>query len=478
MIDNLLLQQRGYGLLLATAFPAAQRRQQNHMKIFGIPVKVEASFLMVLLMATARSSDLSMIAEWGLVVFFSILIHEMGHAFAGRAFGLEPQITLYAMGGVTSWIDNRKEISPSQSIRISLAGPVSGLVLGGLVFLLQPFYKGDSLLVYIVISDLLWINIAWSLFNLLPIVPLDGGHVLESVEEWWRGSRENICSIIISLTVATAVFVWAFTIKSPWIAFLTAWFAWSNASAIIRRIQRRVDQPLEEKLAIARKEMKNENGQALIKLSEEIFAKAKAESVRRQALELLIYGHIYEQDFTEAQKCLHQYRALFGANLYTEGFLLYRKGELEQAAKLLEEAFNKDNSWRTGEMFLHVLLKTNQLERALQLCSQPTLKENAAYCYLCVQAQAFETRQMALAIQIGLQAFEKTSDPIIAYNIGCAFAQQNNLQEAFNWILCAVQNGFNDRALIESDADIAEVRKLPEFERVYRLLAETEEVSV
>jgi Zn-dependent protease len=312
MIDNLLLQQRGYGLLLATAFPAAQRRQQNHMKIFGIPVKVEASFLMVLLMATARSSDLSMIAEWGLVVFFSILIHEMGHAFAGRAFGLEPQITLYAMGGVTSWIDNRKEISPSQSIRISLAGPVSGLVLGGLVFLLQPFYKGDSLLVYIVISDLLWINIAWSLFNLLPIVPLDGGHVLESVEEWWRGSRENICSIIISLTVATAVFVWAFTIKSPWIAFLTAWFAWSNASAIIRRIQRRVDQPLEEKLAIARKEMKNENGQALIKLSEEIFAKAKAESVRRQALELLIYGHIYEEDFTEAQKCLHQYRALFG----------------------------------------------------------------------------------------------------------------------------------------------------------------------
>jgi hypothetical protein len=85
---------------------------------------------------------------------------------------------------------------------------------------------------------------------------------------------------------------------------------------------------------------------------------------------------------------------------------------------------------------------------------------------------------MALAIQIGLQAFEKTSDPIIAYNIGCAFAQQNNLQEAFNWILCAVQNGFNDRALIETDADIAEVRKLPEFERVYRLLAEKEEVSV
>jgi Zn-dependent protease len=446
------------------------------MKIFGIPVKVEASFLMVLLMATARSSDLSMIAEWGLVVFFSVLIHEMGHAFAGRAFGLEPRINLYAMGGVTSWTNNRKEISPSQSIRISLAGPFSGLLLGGLVFLLQPLYHGDSLLIYIAISDLLWVNIAWSLFNLLPIVPLDGGHVLESVEEWWRGRRENIFSTVISLAVSIAVFVWAFAIKSPWIAFLTAWFAWSNASVIIKRIQHRFDQPLQEKLAVARKELKNENGSALIKLSEEVFAKAKSDNLKREAFELLIHGYIYEQDFVEAQKCLHQYKALFGANPHLEGFLLYHKGEFEQAVTLLEKAFSKDNSWRTGKLLLQVLLKTEQVEQALQLCSHPALEQNAAYGYLCVQEYAFETGQMALAVKTGLQGFAKTKEPAIAYNIGCSFAQQNNLQEAFNWILRAVQNGFNDRTLIANDTDIAEVRKLPEFEQIYHLL--TEEVPV
>jgi Zn-dependent protease len=448
------------------------------MKIFGIPVKVEISFMLVLLMASARSFDLSMVAEWGLVVFFSVLIHEMGHAFAGRAFGLEPKITLYAMGGLTSWVDSRKEISPLQSILISLAGPFSGLLLGGLVYLVQLFYHGDSLLTFLAISDLLWVNIAWSLFNLLPIVPLDGGHVLESIEEWWRGRREKLFSTMISLAVSAAVFVWAFSVRYTWIAFLTAWFAWSNVSVVIQRIRQRFDQPLQEKLMVARKEFQDGNDSTLIKVSEEVFAKAKTEDLKRKALDLLIFGYIYERNLVEAQKHLRHYQALFGANLYEECLLFYHQGELEQAAKLLDQAFSRENSLRTGKSLFQAILEAGQLERTLQLCSYLTNEQSAPYCYLCLQESAFQSGQLALAVEIGLQAYEKTKDPGIAYNIGCSFARQNNLQEAFHWILCAVQNGFNDRSHIENDADIVEVRKLPEFEHIYRLIADKEEVPV
>jgi Zn-dependent protease len=448
------------------------------MKIFGIPVKVEASFLFVLFMAMARSSDLSLIAEWGLVVFFSVLVHEMGHAFAGRAFGLEPQITLYAMGGLTSWVDSRKAISPLQSICISFAGPLGGLLLGGLVFLLKPFYAGDSFLIGVAIADLLWVNIAWSLFNLLPIIPLDGGHIVESVEHWWRGKSENLASTIISIAVAAAVCVWAFAAQSLWIAFLTSWFLWSNAAAIIRRIQLRFDQPLEEKLKVAGQELQNGNGKALIKLSEEVFAKARSEPLKREALELLIYGHTLEQDFAEAQKRLHQYKALFGANLYIEGYMLYCKGEYEQAIRLFEEVFDKEKSLGAGRMLFQALLQANRPQQALQLFSQPVFEGRSASFYLHLQNQAFEQREIELAAQLGLQAFEKTKDPIIAYNIACAFALQGNLPEALQWLLRAVESGFSDRTLLESDADIAEVRKLPEFERLSRLLAEKAEACV
>jgi Zn-dependent protease len=448
------------------------------MKILGIPVKVEASFLLLLLMASARNSDVSMIAEWGLVVFFSILIHEMGHAFTGRAFGLEPQITLYAMGGLTSWTNNRKEIKPAQSILISLAGPFSGLLLGGLVFLLQPFYKGDSFLMSVAISDLLWINIAWSLFNLLPIVPMDGGHILESVEEWWRGKRENIVSTCISLAVSVMVFGWAISVKYYWIAFLTGWFAWSNAGAIIQRIKQRVDRSLQEKIDSAREELKNENGKAVIKLSKEVFEKAKSEQLQQSALELLIYGYVLEMNFEDAEKRLHHYKVIFGAHLYMEGFLLYHKGEFDQATAVLQEAFNNENSFRTGELLFQAHLQANRLEQALQLCSHPVLEKQRGNFCICLQARAFELDQIEFARQLGLEAFEKTKDPIVAYNIGCCLARQNHLQEAFHWILCAVQSGFRERALLETDPDIAEVRKLPEFEQVYRILAENEIVPV
>jgi Zn-dependent protease len=448
------------------------------MKIFGMPVKVEASFLLVLFMAMARSSDLSLIAEWGLVVFFSVLVHEMGHGFAGRAFGLEPQITLYAMGGLTSWTDDRKAISPVQSICISLAGPLSGLLLGGLVFLLKPFYAGDSFLIRVAIADLLWANIAWSLFNLLPIIPLDGGHIVESLEEWWRGKSENLASTILSIAVAAAVCLWAFTTQSSWVAFLTAWFLWSNATTIIRRIQLRFDQPLEEKLKTAGQELQNGNGKALIKLSEEVFTKARSEPLKRKALELLIYGYTLEQDFGEAQKRLYHYKALFGANLYIEGYILYCKGEYEQAIKLFEEVFDKEQSLHTGRMLFQALLEAKRPQQALQLFSHAVFDGRSASFYLHLQSQAFEQREMDLAAQLGLQAFEKTKDPAIAYNIACAFAMQGNLPEALQWLRRAVESGFSDKTLMESDADIAEVRKLPEFEPIYRLLAEKAEACV
>ena len=213
------------------------------MKILGIPVKVEGSFLLVLVMAMGRSSDLLLVLEWGVVVFFSILIHELGHAFTGRAFGLVPQIKLYAMGGLTSWTNERKKVTAGQSILISLAGPFSGLLLGGLVLLLKPIFLQTSYLMNLTFADLLWVNLGWSFFNLLPILPLDGGHVIESLEEWYRGKRENLASTVISLVVAVGTFLWAISIRYTWVAFLTGWFGWLNGSALYQRFQGRLDRP-------------------------------------------------------------------------------------------------------------------------------------------------------------------------------------------------------------------------------------------
>src|SRR5215470_3715456 len=98
------------------------------LRILGIPIKVEVSFwLTVAFLGLVRMSEPVTVVEWALVVFVSVLFHEMGHALVGRAFGLTPSVQLYALGGLTSWTEARR-LSPVKSIAISLAGPGAGFI--------------------------------------------------------------------------------------------------------------------------------------------------------------------------------------------------------------------------------------------------------------------------------------------------------------------------------------------------------------
>src|SRR5262249_52766149 len=122
------------------------------------------------------------VVTWVAIVLISVMVHELGHALMVKRYGIEPQITLYALGGLTRF-------QPSPTLRrrdhvlISLAGPFAGFLLGGLVIAavrLWPRYFEDlSLLGAFALWRLLVVNFAWGVVNLLPVLPFDGGHVLE-----------------------------------------------------------------------------------------------------------------------------------------------------------------------------------------------------------------------------------------------------------------------------------------------------------
>src|SRR5579872_4163318 len=96
--------------------------------LFRIPVRVQLWFvaLAVLLGAYWGFHDPASMFVFCGIVFTSVLAHELGHAFTGRAFGLAPTITLHGVGGLTSWTSGRG-IGPGKSLLISLAGPDVGL---------------------------------------------------------------------------------------------------------------------------------------------------------------------------------------------------------------------------------------------------------------------------------------------------------------------------------------------------------------
>jgi stage IV sporulation protein FB len=171
----------------------------------GIPVRVHPLFWMIAILLGASSNDIVQILIWVLVVFVSILIHELGHALVMRVYGQASQIVLHISGGLTipepvMWGGRSANVAltPNQEMLISLSGPGAGFLFAGLVISGIIISGGTiittSLLGVIplptaavlpiggkilnsLVTDLLWVNVFWGLINLLPVYPLDGGNV-------------------------------------------------------------------------------------------------------------------------------------------------------------------------------------------------------------------------------------------------------------------------------------------------------------
>ena len=117
------------------------------------------------------------------LLFGSVLLHEIGHALTARRFGIHTKdIILTPLGGMARVVSMPK--NPRQEIVIAIAGPIVSVSLAGIAFLISfPLVLLPALpkIVYEAVSILFWTNLMLALFNLVPALPMDGGRVLRGV---------------------------------------------------------------------------------------------------------------------------------------------------------------------------------------------------------------------------------------------------------------------------------------------------------
>lgn len=223
--------------------------------LFGIPVRVHPLFWLVALLMgmpdlNAPDYQLSMLVAWVVAFFVGILVHELGHAVAMRSYGYRPWITLHGLGGMASYdAAQDRPASLAGRVAISFAGPGAGfllaaLMVAGLAAVGKPFAIGwqfyivpvfvpqeliGSLPLTLFVLDLLHISVFWGFVNLLPVQPLDGGHIARELLVYADPRRGIERSLVLSLGTAVVMAVVALVrFKSTFLTVLFAYLAYQS----------------------------------------------------------------------------------------------------------------------------------------------------------------------------------------------------------------------------------------------------------
>jgi len=236
-------------------------RYDLNFTLAGFPVRVHPLFWLIAVLLGYSSGDILQILSWVVVVFVSILVHELGHALAFRRFGLSSQIVLHFAGGLTIpqstlWGNRWANVAlgPNQNIFISLAGPGAGFLLAALVIAVVMLTGGSIIttrllgflpfpgfavlpfggeLLSLFVTSLLWVNIFWGFINLMPVFPLDGGSVTRNVliqADPVDGVRKSLwVSVIAGAVIALAAF---FFLRSLYMAVLFGFLAFQSYQSL------------------------------------------------------------------------------------------------------------------------------------------------------------------------------------------------------------------------------------------------------
>ena len=196
--------------------------------IFGIPVQVQPFFWITLIIigGAMDANSASAILEIGMFVlagFISVLVHELGHALMARKFGAYSEITLQAFGGYAAYSGVR--LTRPQTFAVTAAGPAIQILLGLAVMLalrnLPPLSRNADYF----LDTLILISFVWAVINLLPVLPLDGGRLLDAVLGPERIRITLWITIIVGVVVGLFMFQRTHSILFPIFLGMFAWQA-------------------------------------------------------------------------------------------------------------------------------------------------------------------------------------------------------------------------------------------------------------
>lgn len=334
---------------------------------------------------------------WVGIILVSVVIHEYGHALTAVFFKQKAKIQLIAMGGVTSY--EGPKLKFWQQFLITFNGPLFGFFLFLLATALLQISFPPFVLKVLKLAQVA--NLFWTIVNLLPVMPLDGGQLLRIVLEAAFGIKGFKASLLIGACFATALSLYFFMIQAYLIGAFFFLFAFQSFELWRRsRLAKNSDRDDEMKQQMIRAEEALNSGQ-----KEE--AKKILEEVRQKA-QGGILGHAAQQ-----------YLA----------YLAYKEGKKKDAYELLLP-----------------------------------IKDHLADDSLCILHElAAEQKNYSLVRELSAKCYQIDPNQNMAINNARAFAEANMAKHAGGWLQTAWGLGsFNLSKILDEEA-FQKIKDDPEF---------------
>ncbi|MCA9051315.1 MAG: site-2 protease family protein [Planctomycetaceae bacterium] len=179
--------------------------------MFGIPVRIHPIFWLSSAWLVWDGDDPARVFVGVLCVLVSVLVHELGHALMSRRYGYPSEIVLYFLGGYAT----ATRFSTWKNVRVSAAGPLAGLGLFALTYFSFRYLArnhiqlltSDHVIGYSIVW-LLFMNLMWSVINLVPCLPLDGGRIAQQLIEHYSPRGAALRVVQWSIASSGAVCLW------------------------------------------------------------------------------------------------------------------------------------------------------------------------------------------------------------------------------------------------------------------------------
>lgn len=472
-------------------------QSRAHFRILGIPIRIEPLFVIVAFIFGIQRQQFWLILVFVLLVFISVLFHELGHALTYRMVGQRSAIVLHGFGGFTVPTGGgRRVLSKGKSIAVSLSGAVFQLLLLWLParYLLNAEWSQELLGVVqtsgglaivgwddssnwdfhwgVVLYWAAFINLWWALFNLLPIRPLDGGHVAETVLGF-----ENACKVSIVAAIVAAL--WA--LRGGWffMALLMGFFAFTSYRDLKEGQNTGMldveapeappggsgggggpgggARPQRGSGRSGRRRGRGRGSQHLQpvpNLDLGFLGRDAAE------VEAAAWNQLRDGDSDRAAGLLRQAGGS-SANPFLQASVALAQGHAGIAIDLFEAAYTKEPDGPPNLVPAMLLA-----DRGQAVALTRTLLGNGSNGISAagsLQTHLHYADRFATAAQVGELVFAAgpASPAQTAFEVACAWSRAGSGEEALRWVEAAIDAGFKAPAILDGEPDLAEARNRP-----------------